>query len=361
MIWMMIGQYLRYLLPLFPLLAILAGLNLDLSWRNLAHFRWAKAISLVGLIWLIGYAFSLNLIQTASSYVTERYPLQYAIGKQTGEDFLKQYLPVYGALEYLNRTGDGTHKVLSIGNNFRLYTRSRIFSLIGQYDPEIRRVRAAATQTKDRNILFDRLLEGKFDYILLYQTGSPTELNSAEILNVEFLYGYTSVEFDQDSVTLFRIRAPKEVEQDTEIASRNLLANPGFEVIDENGTPNGWSIIGKPYLTQAGTYSGELALRANSSNTVFQKIPVSAGLYYWLEYWHRSKKDGEIAWLSIKWLNEADEIIGNSLWKVKPLETYAKSFLIAQAPLSAKYALMTLSVGSSGQVWFDNIRFIQMK
>lgn len=193
------GASARYLMPLFPLLSVLAAANIQMTVAKLSVWRMDYTTGFVVLC--LVYLFSTRLAFTVRWWeIPERYPIQIWSGSESREQFLDRILPVYAAFEYLDR--QGSFKVLSVGNELRLYTDSEIF---GPYFSKEAYQALHATTSADELALF--LAEKGYDYILTYppeQQHRP-EMYTSDVLSGEFYDRYTQLEFEHRDVYLYRL------------------------------------------------------------------------------------------------------------------------------------------------------------
>ncbi|MBC8507447.1 MAG: glycosyltransferase family 39 protein [Anaerolineales bacterium] len=193
------GAHARYMMPLFPLLSILAALNVESLGSFLFDQRRILGISFIflGLV----YVFSTRLSFTVRWWeIPERYPFQIWRGEESQEAFVDRILPVYGAFEYLDQ--QGSFKVLSVGNELRLYTKSEIYGIFFSKDA-YQTLHSAGTSDELAQNLFD----GDYDYILVYppeQEHRP-EIYKTQALNQDFFERYTRLEYNQKGVELYRV------------------------------------------------------------------------------------------------------------------------------------------------------------
>ena len=192
------GAHARYLMPLFPLLSVLAALNFKIIGKDLFAQRRTLGVSfiLLGLV----YVFSTRLAFSVRWWeIPERYPVQIWRGAETQEQFVDRILPVFGAFQYLDQQGD--FKVLSVGNELRLYTRSEIYGIFFSKEAY-----QAVHSAKNSAELAQNLAIGNYDYILLYppeQEHRP-EIYKSPVLNGEFFETHTRLEYNQKGVELYR-------------------------------------------------------------------------------------------------------------------------------------------------------------
>jgi len=192
------GVNARYLMPLYPLLSVLAALNVEALGQLL--FKWRKFLGVAFVLLGVVYIFSTRLAFTVRWWeIPERYPFQVWLGEESPEQFVDRILPVYGAFEYLDQ--QGRFKVFSVGNELRLYTNSEIYGVF--FSKEAYQALHAATTADE---LAQNLEDGGFDYILVYppeQEHRP-EIYTSPALSGDFFERYTRLEYGQKGVYLYR-------------------------------------------------------------------------------------------------------------------------------------------------------------
>ncbi len=191
------GLNARYLMPLYPLLSVLGALNVVIFGRHL--FQWRKSLGAAFLLLGLVYLFSTRLAFTVRWWeIPERYPVQVWLGEETPEQFVDRVLPVFGAFEHLDH--QGRFKVLSVGNELRLYTDSEIYGVF--FSKEAHQTFHATTADE----LAQNLRQGGYDYILIYppeQQHRP-DVYTSPALNDDFFTRYTRLEYSQKDVYLYR-------------------------------------------------------------------------------------------------------------------------------------------------------------
>jgi len=191
------GANARYLMPLFPLLSVLAASNVEsfgeILFRKQKH--WGAPLVFLALL----YVFSTRLAFTARWWeIPERYPIRIWLGQESQEHFVERVLPVYGAFEFLNQ--QGRFKVFSVGNELRLYTASEIYGIL--FSKEAHHALHDAT-TPDE--LAQNLAREGYDYLLIYppeQEHRP-EIYTSPSLHEAFFERYTRLEYSQKNVYLY--------------------------------------------------------------------------------------------------------------------------------------------------------------
>lgn len=349
----------RYQIPLYALFAIFAALNLESAWRLLSRTRIRRIAAGLSLALLLVYVFStrLALIVRVTDF-PQRFPVKLFLGMENDQAFLSRSLPVYDAFQYLNRNNAGQHKVLSIGNEFKLYTDSQINGVI--LTPEAYQLASRAT---DAASLAARLAQDGYDYLLVNQAEveySPASYNFPA-LNQDFYSHYTDLEFASHRVYLYRLY-PNSLP--ASLQPENLLQNSGFEQADASGQAAGWTISGHPRLDLSGgqAHSGLGAIELHgpipqaSYSLISQQVPVEAGKAYTVGYWARANTPVSLQ-LQIQWLDaDSNPIREEVQWR--PLQVQWSWYTLAsQAPDNASFARIFASVTGGDPAWFDDLCF----
>jgi hypothetical protein len=122
-LWFSQVQYIRYLLPIVPLMVLLASVNGVVLWSTFATTPLRKAW-LSGVILAVGMGWFID----TRWWHPERYPWALAYGLQSSEEYLDRELPEYAALRYLADEGkQRTTRVVAYPWHPRLYGGNSIF------------------------------------------------------------------------------------------------------------------------------------------------------------------------------------------------------------------------------------------
>jgi len=332
-------------------------LNLNEIFQVFSNKRCRTFFLLCIELLLFIYILSTRLIVTDTLWtISDRYPYKLILGIETKQKFLSESIPVYDALQFLNKQPEKDLKVFSLGNESRTYTRARIYGPI--FSTEARRILLTSKNEID---LAKKLSEYGYSYILVFPGGQrrDPEFYTSPYLSEAFYRNFTQLIFAANTVKVYRFyanSAPKPY------ISINLLRNPGFENIN-NGIPINWTIIGRPTVDTDGekSHSGNTAIRVKgpSSSVLYQDVAVQPNKLYTVNYWCRSDYNGQVIQVFIEWLDfekqsirrEADWIPINSEWSIYDLSS--------TSPNNAAYARIYLSISTNGEAWFDDICFVQ--
>jgi len=347
---------LRYALPIFPWLAISAAANIEVVF----HYADERKNSWLGTVLfclLMVFLFSTRPILTlriAENY--QRLPVNYFLGRESPEDYLRRNLPVYSAFRFIDSQPGGPHRVLSVGNEFRLYSQSRID---GVYD--VSEAHELLISARDGGTLAQNLLQKGYDYILINRPEIEFvywKYTYPILEQTDFLITYCELLFADREIYVFRIH-PKPLELPVR---KNLIDNPGFE----DGTESdliGW-IKGGNVFIDSNSVSGNNSLLlfgplSDRFGWVEQAISVEPDKIYTLSYWTKAQGENAISLVQINFLDGNQHLINeNKFWKNVKTEWHQRTYHF-KSPSNASYLRLQVSLGNYEGVLFDNFCLAQ--
>lgn len=349
---------LRYTLPTFPWLAVCAALNLEGVYTSLRNRNSKWGIAVLAMT-LVVYVFStrLPLITRIHDNLPQRFPLNYFLGRESTEDYLSRTLPVYDAFRFIDSQPNGPHRVLSIGNEFRLYTNSRID---GVYDVvEAHNMIATAESPVD---LAHSIQAIGYDFILLNQPEVDfVKRKYADpypvLQNSEFWNTYSELVYAKNGIYVYRFD-PRGVQLSPAI---NLLQNYSFE---EAGSANDlvdWNEFGMAMVSDQ-AYQGKHSvllyapLSPEGGGGIAQQVSIQENELYTVGYWLRADTTA-VFLIRVNWLDENQQVIlteeqwknVNDSWKWYSLSFYA--------PVKANFAEINVLLGNTNSAWVDDVCF----
>ena len=343
------AQYLRYLLPLFAPLAVVAALNLELVWRWASARRRSVAAAVAVALALL-YVGGSRLAHSAMFWeIPERFPVGVVFGLEREEDFLKRAVREYGAVRHLDALVKANAKVVAVGCHARLYTHARLYEAAwGRHE-----LTDAMREGARGAALAQALAQRGFAAMIVNRTVVQARKWSAlPVLDEAFLRDYAVPMFAEKGVEVYRLLATP--------AAANLLANPSFEELAENGLPRAWHAYGKPLVAVTGAaHGGRRAVQASGSNGLTQAVSIESGEVYTLGHWTRADRDGQAARLQINWLGEQGRMVGVSIEVVPATAEWRWNTLTATAPVGAVTANVYVSIHEDSQVWFDDMCLVR--
>ncbi len=196
-IWFRIGHYLRYMLPILPLLSILAACFLLYFDNN--HSRFTKHIYSIIIMSCLICTIPISLISFWN--IPERIPYKVALGIESQENYLSRVIRNYRAASYLNKNYDHNKiKVLLIGTHHCFYLKAPAENIPSS--PRMRDLLKISTHTE----LSTYLKERGITHILIDTFAAPILYSDVlKIINQEFLKTKARLEFSSNYVEIHKL------------------------------------------------------------------------------------------------------------------------------------------------------------
>jgi len=362
-VWIMILiniALIRYALPVFPWLAVCAAMNINTVSDYFSSKQGRVEGSFLLIIGLI-YVFStrLPLIARLNDNLPQRLPVNYYLGLESKEEYLSRNLAVYDAFQFVDAQENGPHRILSIGNEFRLYTESRIDSI---YD--VAEANKIVSSAENYDSLAKVLTDAGYDYILVNQPdidflqwkySDPYPI----LKNGDFLDLYAKLVFAENGVYIYKF-VPSGIVLPV---PKNLVINPGFEEKLSENIPAHWDIGGFVKISDE-DFEGDnsLLIGAPGSGDGFgfaqQVIDVTSGENYTLGYRLRSDEPS-VFLMRVHWLDEYENIISTEeRWK-NVYQDWEWNVLHSTAPDGAQSASVVASWGGDVSGFVDDVCFAE--
>jgi len=287
-----------------------------------------------------------------------RYPARLFLGQESEAEFLSRTLPVYPVFQYLDRQETGSHKVLSIGNEFRLYTKSTING-VGD-SPGVYQMIA---NSKNADELASRMAENGYDYLLIDKPSKAYLPHKYEfaILNSDFLDRYTRLEEVNQGIYLYRFY-PEGANNEF---SSNLLQNNSFEYLNVEGYPERWEWNGKIQVDRTDhARTGLTSVQLHGPvfpieyGHIFQDVPVEGGQMYTNGYWVYSKTPVTLQ-LQVYWLDKAGQFISSNMEWETSQPGWNWHQMSALSPENAQIGRFFASINGQEVAWFDDLCFVK--
>lgn len=345
----------RYAIPVYAMLSVLAALNIEIIWKFATSSRYKTLLSIALIALAFVYIFSTRLVMTGRGYqIPERYPYQVMLGFETQDDFLSRSLPVYNSLKYIDAQGNGEHKVLSIGNEFRFYTRSEIHGNTLSSDANI----LVYNSTREETI--QALIRDAYDYLLIdWEYVRTNQLEATPILQPEFLDQYAELEFSRNNIYVYRLYPNGAMASG--YSSHNLVSNAGFENVTDTERVLKWIEVGNPtvYNDKAHAHNGKHCLQVSVTDAVYQTIDIQGNTLYTLNQWVKANQPGQQARLQIVWLDEQSRLSLASIDVIPASENWEWHQMSVTAPEDAVAAQIYITAHDNSSVLIDDVCFAQ--
>jgi hypothetical protein len=148
--WSMTSQQARFLLVLLPILSLLVGYFLQLTWENFSskHSIVPNALVRIGIrsavVFIILFSVAINTWETVQVYKKEKY-LDYFVGKIAKEEYLQNKLNYYPMYEYINnRLSEKSYVLMVMTGNHGYFLEHDFFSDAVFEDHTFRKIIAEA-------------------------------------------------------------------------------------------------------------------------------------------------------------------------------------------------------------------------
>lgn len=348
------AQYLRYLLPAFPFLAVVAALNLETAWSVVPR-RWRRGAAVLAGALALVYAGGSRLAHSALQWeLPERFPIQTCLGLESDRRFLARAIREYDAFAYLDaRLPVGT-KVLTVGCPLRMYTHCRVF--------EASHLPIAVRDLERRGIgsqeLVSALVSRGFTWLVVDTLDPPGALIFPRALrSPELLSSFGTLVFRRHDTEVYALSATPH--SAATIPPPNLLANPGLELLAADGEPAAWARYGRPLLSPQGGRESTTAVRVDHDSGLTQSVPVRGDALYTVAHWTRADRTGQTVRLQVNWLDPGGRIIDATIRVVEARPEWSWHCVAASAPADAVLAIVYASVHGHCQVWIDDLCFVE--
>lgn len=354
LLWFFNAQYLRYLLPLFPLAAIVGSAGL------LGKATPGGTALRAGLVLVVA------LTATAATWVTSGapgFPFAVARGSIARDDYTAAYVAGFRVADHARRSLPQSARIYGAGEDMAFYYE-RFFvpiSWLGRlFDPSLPdAVLGARTGYEIQTILrqagFSHLVVNR-DYPVIARWRRPDGWLAREALwedgpRLEHAYG---------EHYLFRLSA----QRGTEVRrGRELLQNPEM-FPGPTGGPAGWDRHGALSLSRAvgGPGGAPARVRLGGGAYLMQRVVVSPETLHALEAGIRSGDSSATARLFIQWLDESGRVIDHSTWRPIRLGPEMKRYAIAcTAPRTARSAQVWLIADDGSEAEFTGASFYTLR
>jgi hypothetical protein len=195
-------QYLRFALPIWPLVCLLAGYGLaclrlpEPAWLQQRSISLSRAIPLaLAIVWTI---FSVPMLLRMSWNIPERIPVDVVLGRESREAYLSRLLVTYDAYRVLEAKYPGnTTNTISVSDETRLYAPGTIQPL---HSPLLRDLLLANTAEEAMEVIRQRGIT----HLLINRNGIPATLSGFFLIQKSFLDTHAELEYAGKNVYLYR-------------------------------------------------------------------------------------------------------------------------------------------------------------
>jgi hypothetical protein len=353
LLWGLSSQYLRYLLPGFPAICLLASLGLE-ALRTGASTGTRKLGDMV-VPFLVLVLLGCGFVGYARSFfnVPERIPWKVAFGLEKREDYLERVLPAVASYRYLEEVTKVTAvKLLSLGEASFLYFRGAAEEMMS---PSFRVILSARSPRET----FESARSLGFTHVLVNRRMFPEPPAWLNLAQDEFLERFTKLVFAWRGFELYALQENVNGDQLLASSHRELLRNGGFEEGTGGAVP-GWQAYGQPRVDCSGaaSFEGRCAVLVTGTSGFFQLVPVEPGKLYTLEHVSRGAENGALVRTQVNWVDFGGKLVEPSIAVWEAGEGWRKRRMHHTAPPGAAGAVVYANA-HRGKVWIDAVSFAQ--
>ena len=334
--------YGRYYVPILPVVVVLAIASVI----DIPSVTWLKRFNLVclGAVLVTQAA----LIPLMFWNIPERVPISLATGVESEEAFLTRALPMYRAVQYLNRNCLPGERVLGVRfEQMRFYLKNPLFTPydVGPY------LKGTTMQEMAAG-----LAENNFDFLVLYKKSQQNK-KSFPYASESFLSQYGVLEYAVSETYIYRLKGTAgQLNVET-----NRLTNPSFELKNESGLPAAWIVYGRPpRVVEDSTraHTGMISMVAGPGGGLLSRMRVEGNKLYSVGHWSRADLPNQLGRVQINWLDARQKTIDGSIevFTAEPKWTWHQ--LSASAPSNAVFADVYVSVQGDSEIIFDDYVFV---
>lgn len=348
--WTLNVQYLRYLFPLFPIIALLAGWAVVAFWRDLAGRNRALAL-IIPVVFLGLSLFHLPLTLPNHYYVANTKPTEVVFGRITREKY-REILSSARTFAYAN-----AHLPVESTRIYAVAEANQYLSNVPVHSQNsgLTGSRILFSQTKEE--LLELLARAGITHLVINQNTLPPHWNFI-VHSPDFLAMHTRLLYTHSNVSLYRLLKGEVGKGDCrEEVWQDLLKDPGFEEGKEQ-KPEVWAKFGNSAIVSApAALAGRRSAQVEQGNGFIQQVAAQEGRLYALSALIKSQQsEPSYPTLQIVWHDAANKPLEWSIAVPTAGTTAQRLSSNAIAPPGTRMALVYLTA-YRGAVFFDEVAF----
>jgi hypothetical protein len=357
LLWFSSAQYLRYLLPLMPLIALMGSAGIVSLPASGRLPRLAEAAVLAGA--LAGFG----------AWVTSgppNFPIEVLGGVEGRDRFTAWHVDGYRVAQYARTSLPRGARIYGAGEDFPFYY-DRFFVPISWYGrPFSPTLPDAFLRTKTGREAEELLVQAGFTHLVVRtdnQIITTWRRPDGWLAREAFWEGGPWLEYAYREHYLFRLDPARQ-----NVVRRRgpeLLRNPQLgPVPGREVSPNGWVFHGRVVLVPAITSSGAAAIaaRVSAGGYLAQTVPVTPTMLHVLEVEVRATRPKATARLFIQWFDEKGHVVDYTTWRRVTLSSQWRRYAMAcTSPPQARSAMVWLISEQGGDTEFSNPHFYELR
>ena len=190
---------------------------------------------------------------------------------------------------------------------------------------------------------------------LLHFEPWPSSHAMFPFLERPFLDRFATLEFSRRGGQVYRLGRPRGE------PAKDLLANPGFETVDESGRPAGWMLHGReaPVIARGPgqVHQGDAALLLSKEGAIEQSVAVETARLYTLGQFTRAEGSHPVAILRLDWFDARGERLESSRQTIRIPPEWSWRQMSITSPRGAVRAAVIVSAHGDCRLWLDDMFF----
>jgi hypothetical protein len=281
-------------------------------------------------------------------------PISLVLGAETQEAFLTRALPLYRAVQYMNRNSLPGKKILAVGaEQMRFYLQSPMWEAKDMGPDYLRGATMPETAASLARDGFAFLLDHREIRQIKRRLFRPPPY-----VRESFLSQYAVLEYAVNNTYVYRYRETAA----ESVGETNRLTNPSFELKNAAGLPADWEVYGQPpQIVEDATraHTGQISVLADPSGGLVSLVPVKGDTVYSLGHWSRADLPKQNGRVQINWLDANLNFIDATISVFQVTTTWTWHQVSASAPAKASFAHIYVSVHENSEVFFDDYVFVE--
>jgi 4-amino-4-deoxy-L-arabinose transferase-like glycosyltransferase len=343
LIWFKIVQVGRYLMPVIPLVLVLAVLPVPavLDWLKRCHLsRILPAVALLGLMYV---AYTRSVTTVWNYNLAEGYPYRYLLGMETRDQLMERALPVYSAYRYINSHRGKASRVFTPAAQVRTYLD------VPLDDPIYNAHTIYLVRLPPGKDFIRKLIAREYDYLLI-----DRRLRATPYADQSFLKTFATLAYADKGIYVYKVGRVNGLPISR---SPELLINGGFDDLDQDKNPLGWEKFGSPRVVvrPAASHSSPSFVEVTQESGWCQRVMAQPGRLYTVSLWVRALAPKQSAWLQVLWFDSAMKIVDTGIAEVAVDSQWQQHDATFTAPQSAAYAQVYARAAAGSTVWVDDV------
>ncbi|MCI0455720.1 MAG: glycosyltransferase family 39 protein [Gemmataceae bacterium] len=349
-------QAMRYMVPVFPTLALLTALNARQCWEWLAatRLRWVARVggAALALSWLA----STRIADAMHNCMCEeKYPLRHMLGRESARAFLLRHKPNYAALRFVaTALGEPRPRVLCLGmsSGERFYSGRAEMHCACAWSPLVPKLREA-----DGEALYGLLRRHGIGYAI---TDAPCLRSPTGVAaGPAFFARHGELLFARSGTCVYRLTDSPQAAG----TPRDLAFNGNLEVLNPDGTSQGWGAhSGGRFQKGEGARSGRAVAVLGVQQRLTQGLAAPPSGMTVFSVHARANQQDVAMHLRICWCKADGQLVQFEGCNFQVGTEWRRYCLPSTVPPGAEHVHIEVILAEKGErLWVDDLTFLHFE